>query len=202
MRRQERRDVLRKIIFFFTDIVLATVAFATVVLGLWEGGRLISWFVAWLVRHWKHPGLFMLCLLSVFAANAQHAAMPNLKYTPGEVRTTDTKEVCSTTTKTFRLTTESMKRQVCVNYGLLNCPHEGKLEIDHLIPLELGGADAVDNLWPQPAKPVPGYKEKDKLENKLHELVCNGKISLIDAQALIRTDWFAAYKKYIMSEAK
>jgi hypothetical protein len=66
------------------------------------------------------------------------------------------------------------------------------MEIDHLIPLELGGADDVKNLWPQPA---PDYKYKDKLENELHRLVCSGKVSLSAAQDEIKTDWTLSYRK-------
>jgi hypothetical protein len=131
----------------------------------------------------------------VLLAPAPHPAMPDSRFTPGEVRTIDKNEACSTTTKQFRLTTEAMKKQVCINYGLKDCPHEGKMEIDHLVPLELGGADTVANLWAQPASPKPGFHEKDKLENWLHEQVCSGKMALIDAQAKIRTNWFAAYQE-------
>jgi 5-methylcytosine-specific restriction endonuclease McrA len=42
-------------------------------------------------------------------------------------------------------------------------------EVDHLISRELGGADATDNLWPQPYTQHPGAHEKDRLENQLHK---------------------------------
>lgn len=137
--------------------------------------------------------LAALCSTMAFIAAAQQSAMPNSALTPGEVRTTDKNEVCSTRTKKFRLTTAAMKKQVCAEYGVKDCPHEGRLEIDHLIPLELGGADTLKNLWVQPANPRPGFHEKDKLENWLHEQVCSGKMALVDAQAKIRTNWYATY---------
>jgi hypothetical protein len=68
-------------------------------------------------------------------------------------------------------------------------------EVDHLVSRELGGADALPNLWPQPYNPKPGAHEKDWLENELHKEVCHGLISLEDAQQEIRTDWYAAYLK-------
>jgi hypothetical protein len=37
--------------------------------------------------------------------------------------------------------------------------------------------------------------EKDWLENRLHKEVCNGDITLEDAQEQIKTDWYAAYLK-------
>jgi 5-methylcytosine-specific restriction endonuclease McrA len=68
-------------------------------------------------------------------------------------------------------------------------------EIDHLISRELGGDDALENLWPQPYTQHPGAHEKDWLENQLHKEVCNGDITLDEAQKEIKTDWYAAYLK-------
>jgi hypothetical protein len=73
-------------------------------------------------------------------------------------------------------------------------------EEDHLIPLELGGASAnPKNLWPEPndAADSWGSGKKDALENRLHSLVCDGQIPLVDAQRAIRTDWQAAYGRYV-----
>jgi hypothetical protein len=120
--------------------------------------------------------------------------LPDSQVTPGEVRTTDVNEVChGGSTRQYRHTTSAEKKKDCTMYGLIACPHEGTLELDHLIPLELGGADVIANLWPQPANPKPGFHEKDVLENYLHDQVCAGKMALIDAQAAIRTDWAQAY---------
>jgi hypothetical protein len=73
----------------------------------------------------------------------------------------------------------------------------GSFELDHLIPLELGGDNADANLWPEPASPVPGFHQKDVLENRLHELVCSGRLALGDAQRAIASDWYAAYRTHI-----
>jgi hypothetical protein len=66
-------------------------------------------------------------------------------------------------------------------------------EYDHLISLELGGApNDSRNLWPEPgASPNP----KDRLENLLHRLVCNGSLGLRAAQREIAGDWVAAYHR-------
>lgn len=62
-------------------------------------------------------------------------------------------------------------------------------EYDHVVPLELGGANDVRNLWLEPGKlPNP----KDAIENKLKALVCAGKVTLADAQARIARDWTTA----------
>jgi hypothetical protein len=41
--------------------------------------------------------------------------------------------------------------------------------------------------------------EKDRLEDKLHELVCSGTLDLQTAQRAIASNWIAAYKKYASS---
>ncbi len=63
-------------------------------------------------------------------------------------------------------------------------------EEDHLISLELGGAPSdPSNLWPEPgSSPNP----KDKIENLCHQKVCDGQISLKNAQFQIATNWVTA----------
>jgi hypothetical protein len=56
-------------------------------------------------------------------------------------------------------------------------------ELDHWIPLGLGGAPYDRrNLILQP---LPEARRKDRLEAKLHEAVCAGRMSLPDAQLRI-----------------
>lgn len=70
-------------------------------------------------------------------------------------------------------------------------------ELDHLIPLELGGCpDCVANLWPEPYNIQDSARIKDKLENRLHKLVCNGTMTLEEAQMEISTDWSKYYDLY------
>lgn len=57
----------------------------------------------------------------------------------------------------------------------------------------LGGANVVENLWPEPADPRPGSREKDIVEAYLRRQVCSGAMSLSDAQEAIRKDWYAVY---------
>jgi hypothetical protein len=74
----------------------------------------------------------------------------------------------------------------------------GDFEEDHLISLELGGSPtSVKNLWPEPYSSAYGARIKDKIENKLHALVCSHQITLVVAQKAIANNWYAAYLKYI-----
>lgn len=139
----------------------------------------------------------MKLVILLLMAQMHAIQMPNPNLTPGVVRTTDSKEICAASFRTgpYRKTTTAMKKEVCAEYQIKNCPHAGTMEIDHLIPLELGGLDDIKNLWPQLAKPAPGFHQKDKLENYLHKQVCAGNMTLADAQTSIRSDWYTAYKK-------
>jgi hypothetical protein len=133
------------------------------------------------------------------------AQLPDATLTPGAIRTTSSAEICAKTfrTKPYRHTTSSMKHQVCAAYHVKQCPKLNTLEIDHLVPLELGGMDDVKNLWPQMAKysGAPGFHVKDKLENELKRRVCHGVIELSDAQQCLQSDWVACYQTTFGADA-
>jgi hypothetical protein len=75
-------------------------------------------------------------------------------------------------------------------------------EEDHLLPLSLGGAPRDErNLWPQHWAEPWGAKTKDRLELKLHKLVCAEKVPLLLAQQEIAANWIAAYQKYCPTPA-
>ncbi|HEY3811248.1 MAG TPA: hypothetical protein VGL49_07425 [Acidimicrobiales bacterium] len=76
-----------------------------------------------------------------------------------------------------------------------------RTELDHLIPLELGGASDTRNLWPEPDQGSPaqfdpsdpyGSNAKDGVEDRLHTAVCAGRVDLAAVQAAIATDWTTA----------
>jgi len=73
-------------------------------------------------------------------------------------------------------------------------------ELDHLIPLELGGAPRdARNLWLQPRQGQWSADRKDELENVLHRLVCQRKdpLPLGQAQQAIAHDWISAYRRFV-----
>jgi hypothetical protein len=78
----------------------------------------------------------------------------------------------------------------------------GRTEYDHLVPLSLGGADDVRNLWPQVSDiPARGWRNsKDAVEQRLWTAVCvDQKVALTDAQAQMSRDWTAAEKFFGLS---
>jgi hypothetical protein len=62
-------------------------------------------------------------------------------------------------------------------------------ELDHLVPLELGGSNDATNLWVERGS-IPN--PKDAVENALNREVCDGLMSLRHAQVLIARNWLHA----------
>jgi hypothetical protein len=67
-------------------------------------------------------------------------------------------------------------------------------KIDHLIPMELGGADIVENLWPQSLRAKPyGADRKELLTEVLLQRIAKKQITLEQAQEQISQDWIDAF---------
>ncbi len=124
----------------------------------------------------------------------QPGMLPNAALTPGDVLPeATTAQICTPGyARRVRDVAAEEKRRVYAEYGVTN-RSPGEYEVDHLVPLELGGSNDIKNVWPEPAAPKPGFHEKDELETKLHDLVCSGGLDLQSAQHAIASDWLAAY---------
>lgn len=123
---------------------------------------------------------------------------PNRSISPGLADSTLTLHVvCTQSTSVRRNVSDATKRAVYAEYHVTYPQPQGMYEVDHIIPLTIGGSNDIKNLWLQPAKPVPGFHQKDALEDRMHARVCSGKESLRQAQQEMATDWYGAYKKYI-----
>lgn len=74
--------------------------------------------------------------------------------------------------------TNALKRKQMVAYGETGTTSD--YQEDHLISLELGG-DPTDprNLWPEP---YPRASQVDTIENRLNAQVCDGSLTLAQAQ--------------------
>ena len=129
--------------------------------------------------------------------------VPDLRCTPGGINPTATDQVLKNhgwRTRCIRNceTSESEKHIAYRWYGMTPPQHNSgsnqTCELDHLVPLELGGADGRGNIWPQCGPDgVPlderYFKAKDRVENYLADEVKAGRMSLEDAQRGIATDW-------------
>jgi hypothetical protein len=95
-------------------------------------------------------------------------------------------------------TTAVKLSQLRAGYSYRGDTRAADYEEDHLIALELGGSPtSAKNLWPEPYAARDGARVKDKIENKLHELVCSRTLSLRSAQRAIAANWWAAYRSYM-----
>jgi hypothetical protein len=129
--------------------------------------------------------------------------LPDPKCTPGAINPTLTETVLKNLA--FRTgcvrndaTSENQKRSTYKWYRIKRPRNNLHLtqtcELDHLIPLYLGGADTLDNIWPQcgpkgVALDDRYFKEKDKVEYFLGRQVREGKLDLATAQKGIAKDW-------------
>jgi hypothetical protein len=122
-------------------------------------------------------------------------ARPDRRCSPGAYYSGLTKTViCSPTfhTSTVRHVTDSERHRVEIEYGLAPRAYGSTLEVDHIVSLELGGSNDIANLYPEKA---PGFHVKDRLENKLHDLVCTGAMTLHAAQTGIAGNWLTLYTR-------
>lgn len=129
--------------------------------------------------------------LGCVAANS----LPDPACTPGEIIPDATAaQICVPGySSSVRNVSDDLKDQVYAEYGIAT-HSPGQYEVDHLIPLELGGSNDIANLFAQPADPRPGFHEKDQVENWLHDQVCSGAMLLADAQLGIAQNWVQFYQ--------
>jgi len=122
--------------------------------------------------------------------------------TPGDTFDVTTEDLCVPGySKKVRDVPAEMKPEVYREYGITSYG-PGDYEVDHLIPLELGGSNSIKNLWPESHRTSPWNAQvKDRLEAKLHELVCSGQLDLETAQQAIASNWIEAYKLYVSSNS-
>jgi len=151
--------------------------------------------------------LFVFVALSLLCGHLFAGELPDAIVTPGYTNPDVTQEnidetICvSGYTKTIRPTTSytnALKLKQLTELPYMSTEPMSAFEEDHLISLQLGG-NPVDerNLWPQPYGGEWGARKKDVLETKLKRLVCNGDVTLEEAQLAVAQDWIAAYKKYV-----
>ncbi len=125
---------------------------------------------------------------------------PDRALTPGAVRSVAQQDVCTADDNDpASLIPASVQQGVLREYGITDSRAKD-YQLDYLIPPSLGGTPDIQNVWPEPYSSV-GWNAhvKDELENRLRQLVCEGSVSLPEAQRDISDDWTKAYKKYFHS---
>ncbi len=128
-----------------------------------------------------------------------HRQLPDRSCTPGSIDPKVTQRDIGSTickagwTRTVRPPESQTERaKFRVAYPAYYVHRGTKSELDHLVPLELGGSNDITNLWPEIGR-IPN--PKDAVENALNHAVCDGRIRLAAAQQAIATDWLTAEQK-------
>jgi hypothetical protein len=137
-------------------------------------------------------------LMLATPAFADSTIVPDPTITPGAVRTPEVGEICSHGTRELRSWSRDRDDFILREY-LPPGPHPD-YEVDHLIPLGIGGADDDRNLWPEPRRSIESIwsaERKGRLEWKVRKLVCSGALDVREAQRAIADDWTAAFVKYV-----
>ena len=136
------------------------------------------------------------------------ATLPDSATTPGAINPDVTQAdigqtICvsgwTTTVRPSSSVTGALKvEQLHSGYALNGDVSTSDYEEDHLISLELGGHPTdPNNLWPMPWTGKWNAHQKDRLENLLRTLICNGTIDLATAQHEISSDWVQSYRTRI-----
>lgn len=131
---------------------------------------------------------FIFVFVLAIPARAEEGLLPNPKLTPGKVAQNE---------KDRRGVTVEMEQKVFARYRL-PWASRAAFKVDHLIPLELGGADAIDNLWPQSLRARPyGPERKELLTEVLMQRIAKRQMTLEEAQEQIRRDWIDAFVDHL-----
>jgi hypothetical protein len=160
---------------------------------------------------------FLYCgMLSAHAVEVPGEDRPNVAFTQGAnaegaVRSAQYSELCPhADTTELRNVTSVQRATVFAEYGLtpmrdVACtgPGHACYEIDHDCSLVLGCTNATGNLWPQRYDGTPWNAHvKDRLEGRLHAMICAHEIDISDAQQCISVDWIACYKRIFNVEGE
>ena len=144
--------------------------------------------------------LLVVVLFWSLGALAQQAApyLPNYELTPGDVFDVTIEDICTPGyTKKVRNVPKSLRDQAFKSYGI-SPDRRSQYQLDHLIPLNLGGSNSIRNLWPIPNYTSPWNAQvKDRLEMRLQKLVCSGQVGLETAQREIAFNWTEAYQRFM-----
>ncbi len=129
--------------------------------------------------------------------NSDGIARPNPALTPGAaVPGVSVEQVCAPGYASTSRNPGLLDEQSVFQLYLLDYPASlSGYRVDRLIPTELGGADTLPNLWPEPTTPQTAGR-KDQLAGWLHQLVCSDAVPLETAQRQVADDWYAAWLRY------
>ncbi|HXM39856.1 MAG TPA: hypothetical protein VN924_01310 [Bryobacteraceae bacterium] len=134
------------------------------------------------------------------APNSRIVSIPDSTLTPGATLLVSRPILCAQENVKNRAVPVALQRRVFAEYGISGADPRA-YEVDYLVTPALGGADDIHNLWPHSYSPaVWNAQVKDALEDRLRQMVCDGRMDLAEAQQEIAANWIVAYKKYFHTD--
>ena len=129
-------------------------------------------------------------------------SMPNPALTPGAVARKNTSAVCALRDHVSSSPIPTATQDAVYDeYGYRNPEVQSKYDIDYLVPILLGGATTIANMWPASFNGT-GFFEKIKLDYVLRDLVCHRTLPLITAQKDLEKNWYVAWLKYVVATGR
>lgn len=138
------------------------------------------------VPRWK-CAIAVALIFPAFNSTARAGDLPlNPDVTQSNIAATICQSGWTKTVRPYVGTMKAIKAEMLAAIGE-SIERRNQYELDHKIPLALGGA--VTDRRNLVLQPIDEAYEKDAIETCLSSLVCQGKIDLEDAQAAIWEDW-------------
>jgi hypothetical protein len=132
------------------------------------------------------------------SAGCVRGALPDTPCSPGAYYSKETRAVvCSPSFRTSAIRNVPVSEKYAVEreYGMPAQSYSRAIEIDHIVSLDLGGSNNIANLFPERGAGPANYHAKDRLENRLHALVCGGEMTLAAVRVEIAGNWKALYRR-------
>jgi hypothetical protein len=115
---------------------------------------------------------------AILASPARTPGVLNPNVTQANIRSTICRRGWTATIRPPVSYTNALKVRQMRQYGETGSPSD--YQEDHLISLEMGGNPTDPrNLWPEP---YPRASEMDQIENELNSEICDGQLTLAQAQ--------------------
>ena len=135
------------------------------------------------------------CMVATLAIPGRVSAqLPDSRKTPGDTATSKMAQVCAPDfAASFKPVPGWARNRALEGYGIR--PETFSSELDHVVPLLLGGSNNPDNLYPFHPNGAFTLDAKQTLAAKLRDLVCSGNMSLKEAQNAFRKDWTKEYQR-------
>ena len=115
---------------------------------------------------------------AILASPTRTPGVLNPNVTQANIRSTICRHGWTATIRPPVSYTNALKVKQMRQYGETGSPSD--YQEDHLISLEMGGSPTdPSNLWPEP---YPRASEMDQIENQLNSEICDGHLTLAEAQ--------------------